>query len=152
MSEVRPWIGSLVSCGQFQTNRALNIVDCARRQNQQPLFFDFNKGMYEPDPPERTQAVWAHIDRAFAEPTTRTDEVADYAPTQILAEVFKRAGADGVVYKSNFGEDGFNISLFDPSAADLVNCGLFEVEAVQITFKQADDFYYVTAEAADTRA
>ena len=33
MSEVRPWIGSLVSCGQFRTNRPLIVVDCARRQN-----------------------------------------------------------------------------------------------------------------------
>lgn len=143
MSEVRPWIGSLVSCGQFRTNRELTVIDCARRQNEQPLFFDIKKGFYEPGPTERTQAVWANIDRAFAEPTTRTDDIADYAPTQILAELFKRSGADGVVYKSNFGDDGFNISLFDPSAADLVNCGLFEVEAVRMTFKQTDDFYYV---------
>lgn len=149
MSEVRPWIGSLVSCGQFCTNRSLIVVDCARLQNKHPLFFQVGKGMFEPDPLERTQAVWAHIDRAFAEPTTRTDDVADYAPTQLLAELFKRAGADGVVYKSNFGEGGFNISLFDPSAADLVNCGLFEVEAVQMTFKQSDNFYYVTERPAD---
>lgn len=146
MSEVRPWVGSLVSCGQFRTNRPLTVIDCARRHNEQPLFFDLEKGMYEPDAAERVQAVWAHIDRAFAEPTTRTDDVADYAPTQILAELFKRAGADGVVYKSNFGDDGFNIALFDPSVADLVTCGLFEVEAVQLTFKQADDFYYVAEE------
>jgi hypothetical protein len=147
MSEVRPWIGSSVSCGQFQTNRPLNVVDCARRQNEQPLFFDMNKGMYEPEPLERTQAVWAHIDRAFAEPTTRTDDVADYAPTQILAELFKQAGADGVVYKSKFGDEGFNIALFDPASADLVTCGLFQVESVQMTFKQTNDFYYVQSDS-----
>ena len=147
MSEVRPWIGSSVSCGQFKTNRHLTVIDCARRQHEQPLFFDMEKGMYEPAPEKRTQAVWAHIDRAFAEPTTRTDDVADYAPTQVLAELFKQSGADGVVYKSQFGDDGFNICLFDPDVADLINCGLFEVEAVKMKFKQTDDFYSVVEAA-----
>lgn len=152
MSEVRPWIGSSISCGQFRTNRPLMVIDCARRQNDQPLFFDLDDGMYEPEAAERAEAVWAHIDRAFAEPTMRDDDIADYAPTQILAELFKRAGADGVVYKSQFGDESFNVCLFDPNAADLVNCGLFEVKAVKMTFKQTDDFYFVTENAAEPSA
>lgn len=145
MSEVRPWIGSLVSAGQFQIRRALHVIDCSRRHNEQPFHFKWDDPNYEPPPEERSQTVWAHIDRAFAEPMTRSDDQADYAPTQILAELFKKAGADGVVYKSNFGEDGFNVALFDPSVADLVNCGLFEVKAISATFAEADDFYYVAA-------
>ena len=144
MSEVRPWMGSYVSCGQFRINRPLTVIDCGRRPDANPLFFSVKDGMYEPSVEERTEAVWAHIDRAFAEPMTRSDDQADYAATQILAELFKHAGADGVVYKSNFGEDGFNIALFDPSAADLINCGLFEVKGVQLTFREADQFYFVT--------
>lgn len=147
MSEVRPWMGAYVSCGQFQTNRVLSVIDCARRQNEVPLFFDREDFEYEPDPAKRTQAVWAHIDRAFAEPMTRSDDLADYAATQILAELFKRGGADGVVYKSKFGDEGYNIALFDPTSADLVNCGLFEVEAVQLSFKEADQFYSVSKPA-----
>jgi hypothetical protein len=75
---------------------------------------------------------------------TRSDDQADYAPTQILAELFKKAGADGVVYKSNFGEDGFNIALFDPEAADLINCGLFVVESMKLAFAEADQFYVLS--------
>ncbi len=149
MSEVRPWIGSLVSAGQFRTNRPLTMVDCARRYDQQPLFFKVDDFEYEPSPQERVEAVWAHIDRAFAEPMTRSDDQADYAATQILAELFKRSGADGVVYKSNFGDDGFNIALFDPAAADLINCGLFEVKAMTLGFKDADAFYHVAEPKAD---
>lgn len=149
MSEVRPWIGAYVSCGQFRTIRPLTVIDCARRQDENPFHFDVNDFNYEPGPVERTQAVWAHIDRAFAEPMTRSDDLADYAPTQVLAELFKRAGADGVVYKSKFGDGGFNIALFDPASADLINCGLFEVEAVQLTFKEADQFYYVADKAVE---
>lgn len=138
ISEVRPWIGSYVSCGQFRTTRRLTVIDCARRPNANPLFFNLDDGVYEPPEEDRTNAVWAHIDRAFAEPMTRSDDQADYAATQILAELFKHAGADGVVYKSNFGDDGFNIALFDTEAAKLINCGLFEVKGMQLTFDEAD--------------
>ena len=152
MAEVRPWVGSYVSVGQLETKRELTVVDCARRQDTTPFFFrrdDFN---YEPSPEERNEAVWASIDRAFAEPMTRSDDLADYAPTQILAELFKQAGLDGVVYKSNFGEEAFNVALFDPDAADLINCGLFEVKAIHMEFKEADEFYHVTRPAPATSA
>jgi hypothetical protein len=33
-------------------------------------------------------------------------------------------------------------------AADLVNCGLFEAEAVQMTYKQTGDCYSVTGKEA----
>jgi hypothetical protein len=138
-----------VSCGQFQANRALTVIDCARRYDAQPFFFSVNDGLYEPSAEERTNAVWAHIDRAFAEPMTRSDDQADYAATQILAELLKHAGADGVVYKSNFGDDGFNIALFDPAAADLINCGLFEVKGMTLTFDEVDQFYQAVEKPAD---
>jgi RES domain len=51
LSEVRPWIGSYVSVGQFQILRNIDLIDC---------YFE------EPAHPEREKAVWAHIDRAFA--------------------------------------------------------------------------------------
>ena len=148
MSEVRPWVGSLVSVGQFRTNRALTVVDCSRRPDASPFFFDLDNPDYEPPAEQRNEAVWSHIDKAFAQPMTRADDQAGYVPTQILAELFKSAGFDGVVYKSNFGEDGYNIAIFDPDAADLASCGLFEVKTIQATFSQADDFYYVKAKAA----
>jgi hypothetical protein len=147
MSEVRPWIGSLVSAGQFETSRPLNVVDCSRRHDATPFFFDVSNFDYEPSPEKRNEAVWSHIDKAFAEPMTRSDNQADYAATQILAELFKSAGFDGVIYKSNFGEDGYNIALFDPDDADLINCGLFELKAIEPNFEEIDNFYFVTHKA-----
>jgi hypothetical protein len=151
MSEVRPWIGSYVSAGQFRTNRPLTVVDCSRRPDASPFFFSVDDFNYEPEPELRNEAVWSHIDKAFAQPMTRSDDEAAYVPTQILAELFKSAGFDGVVYKSNFGEDGYNIALFDPDAADLINCGLFKVKGVTATFTEADSFYFISekAKAAD---
>jgi hypothetical protein len=88
--------------------------------------------------------VWAHIDRAFAEPLTRDDDVAEYASTQILAERFKREGFDGIAYKSNFGKDGYNVAFFDLDAADLINCGLYEITGVELEFSESDNPYFVT--------
>lgn len=141
IAEVRPWVGSYVSAGQFRTERELTVIDCSRGHKKTPFYFE------EPEPQARIDAVWTHIDRAFAEPMTRSDDQADYVPTQILAELFKKAGADGVVYKSNFGENGFNIALFDAEAAELVNCGLFEVTGMRPTFSEADAFYAVMADS-----
>jgi RES domain-containing protein len=138
ISEVRPWIGSLVSVAQFHTSRPLRIVDCSVHHARNPLFFD------EPSEVDREQAVWAHIDRAFSEPMTRSDDTADYVATQILAELFRREGYDGVAYKSAFGEKGFNIALFDLDAAQLLNCGLYRVDSLSYRFSEADNPYFVS--------
>jgi RES domain-containing protein len=138
ISEVRPWLGTLVSVAQFRTTRPLRIVDCSVHHARQPLFLE------EPSEADREQAVWAHIDRAFSEPTTRSDDTADYVATQILAELFRREGYDGVAYKSAFGEQGFNIALFDLEAAELLNCGLYKIDSLNYRFSEADNPYFVT--------
>jgi hypothetical protein len=56
VSEVRPWIGSFVSVGQFRTTHPLRIVDCSVHHARKPLFLE------EPSEADREQAVWAHID------------------------------------------------------------------------------------------
>ncbi len=80
MSEVRPWIGAYVSVALFETARPLTVIDCSRRWDKNPLFFKIDDWNYEPSPQERTEAVWSHIDKAFAEPMSRSDDQADYAP------------------------------------------------------------------------
>ena len=138
MSEVRPWVGSLVSVAQFQTVRELKVVDCS--VNHSEFVFHFN----EVPPEERVKAVWTDIDRAFAQPTTRTDGSADYAPTQVLAELFRHLGYDGLVYKSAFGEKGFNVALFDVEAAVPLNCELFETNGIECVFNPVAGPYFVT--------
>ncbi len=146
MSEVRPWIGSYISAGQFRTRRDLTIINCTMGEKA-PLFF-----FGEPDAETQKNAVWAHINSAFAEPMTRSDDLADYAPTQVLAEFFKHEGLDGIVYRSNFGERGFNIALFDPDVADLINCGLFKVKKMELAFEEADQFYFASELASPPAA
>lgn len=138
MSEVRPWVGSLVSVAQFQTVRPLRVVDCSREHKT--WIFQFE----ELAATERVRPVWADIDRAFSEPTTRSDDLADYAPTQVLAELFREQGYDGVVYKSAFGADGYNVALFDLNAAAMRTCSLYKVKSASYDFQHEDGGYTFT--------
>jgi hypothetical protein len=122
MTEVRPWIGSTISLAAFETTRQLKLVDCA-----QPPSGKVND--------QAEDAVWHEINEAFSEPIVRSDTAGDYAATQILAEVFKVEGADGVIYKSAFLETGLNLALFDLECAEMIDTRLFKVE--KATFKFA---------------
>lgn len=93
-------------------------------------------------PKDWDKAVWAAIDRAFARPVARTDDVGEYVPTQIIAETFKARGFDGIAYRSAL-DDGHNIALFDISAAHLVTCHLFEARKLQFEFHETANPYFV---------
>ena len=140
MSEVRPWLGSLVSCAHFKTTRALKIVDFSVYHHSRSTLY-----LSEPDHSKREEAVWTQIDRAFSEPTTPADNAADYVPTQVIAELIKNEGFDGIAYKSAFGKKGYNIVLFDPADAELTSCALFEAKSLKFRFEQSDNPYWVDA-------
>ena len=140
ISEVRPWVGSLVSCAQFKTTRALKIVDLSIYHSEGTKYY-----FSEPDDSERDKAVWTHIDQAFSKPTTSGDDTAEYVPTQVIAELFKNNGFDGIAYKSVFGDDGYNLALFDLADAELTNGCLYQVKDIDLSFEQIDNPYWVDA-------
>ena len=130
MAEVRPWIGALVSVAQFQTTRELNLANVTNDNKR--------KRIYTGEIPDHAidDIVLREIDEAFSEPVSLSDDTADYAPTQIIAEIFKANGFDGVAYRSAPG-DGHNIVLFDLSTVAIEHCYLFEVRKVSFTFEEA---------------
>jgi len=136
IAEVRPWLGSLVSVGQFRISNDIILIDCSVHRDEALIYFE------EPTPEEREHSVWADIDKAFSKPTTNNDRIADYVPTQILSEFFKNNGFDGIIYKSLLG-GGFNVALFDLDKAELVNCFLYEVDNISFLFKEAANPYFV---------
>ena len=142
MAEVRPWIGSLVSVGLLQTRRPLRIVDCTMGAKPHSIYIDG-----EPSVEERAQAVWNHIAQAFREPVMRDDDVASYAATQIIAEIFRSKGFDGLRYPSAFGTGHFTIALFDLDAAELATCSLHEIKDVELKHTEASNPYYVQRDA-----
>ena len=140
MSEVQPRLGSLVSCAQFMTTRPLRVVDFSVYQGRgSVLHFD------EPDDSEKEKEVWTQIDQAFSKPTTPNDGTADYVPTQVIAELCRTDGCDGIAYKSAFDNDGYNIALFNLADAELIACTLHEVEWLKFSFSQAIDTYRLEA-------
>lgn len=137
MGEVRPWLGLQVSVGQFKTRRDLLVVDCSVLHGTERTWY-----FEEPPPVDREQAIWAAIDQAFSEPVNPDESTADYAPTQVLAEVFRTDGCDGVVYKSLLGK-GHNVALFGVDDADLVNCFLYEPKTISFTFEEIANPYFI---------
>ncbi len=128
IAEVRPWKGSYVSVALFNTRRELRIVNCVTRARSRIY-------LQEPSAARREKAVWAHIDGSFARPVGHTDDAADYATTQIIAELFKERGYDGIEYSSSVRKEGHNVALFDCRAADAVDGQVFYVTQVQFRFR-----------------
>ncbi|MCH9052715.1 MAG: RES family NAD+ phosphorylase [Proteobacteria bacterium] len=147
LSEVRPWIGSLISVGQFKTLMDLVIIDCSRRHAES--FLDHLYFERDPTPADKEAAVWKWIDSAFAAPVDLSNEAADYVPTQIIAELFRNNGCDGIAYKSAFGKNGYNVALFDIDAAKLINCFLYEAKTIQINYDESANPYFVKCEDKD---
>jgi RES domain-containing protein len=135
-AEVRPWIGAYVSVAQLKTVRDLTLVNCTSDDQRNMVYFS------EPPEADREMAVWRDIDRAFARPVERDEHSAEYAPTQVIAEMFREHGMDGVAYRSSLGE-GHNIAFFDLAAAEVVNYTLHEVRSIQFEVPEVANRRYV---------
>jgi hypothetical protein len=136
MAETRPWLGSYVSLAQFKVLASLHIMNLPDPKLYFGNIFMSSPHFREPEPEERERAVWGEIAYAFSEPVIPSDEKADYAPTQILAEAFRKAGCNGTRYKSRLGK-GHSFALFDLESATLINCGIYQTDGVTFDFQQA---------------
>jgi hypothetical protein len=145
ISEVRPWKGTSVSVAQFEILRPLRAIDLSRGHGKSSLGEIGLDRFFGGDPVEsviKERAVWIDIDSAFSEPVTGSDDLADYVPTQILAELFRDVGYDAVIYKSQFDEAGFNVVIFEPDCADPINCAPYEVTEIEVKFKEEGNRWY----------
>jgi hypothetical protein len=138
VAEVRPWVGAHVSVAQLRTVRPLKLVNCTSDDRRLILFGR------EPTPEEREKACWLDIDGAFSRPVERSDQLAEYVPTQIIAEMFRKEGFDGIAYRSSLGP-GHNVALFDLDAAEVASCGVFNVRGMAFEIEEAGNPYFVTS-------
>jgi len=130
IAEIRPWRGAFVTVGKFRICRDIKLVDCSIHSDQ------YRHCSEEQTSEEREEAVWKDIDLAFSEPTTNNNTTADYAPTQILSELFRNNGFDGIIYRSCVG-NGLNVALFDLNNAKLISRELCEVTEIKVSCKEA---------------
>lgn len=128
ISEMRPGIGVHLSVARTETVRDLKIIDCNRKHGTFVGLFP-PTGLTSID-----DTVWATIDKAFAEPVDRAEDRADYAATQIIAELLRINNYDGLAYRSQFDPDGFNVALFDLKDAEQTECHLFRTTGVKTDF------------------
>jgi len=143
LSEVRPWVGAKVSLGSFRTRKELKIVDCSDVPDNLPIYINISQDgdFKEPEQPKRDQIVWAWINDAFSRPKDNDEGKADYAPTQMIAEVWRQAGYDGIGYKSKLGQ-GMNIALFELDSVEIQKCELHEVESVTFSHEECSNAWY----------
>lgn len=143
MSEVRPHVGSYISLAEFVTERDLQVVDLTGPPG----------AIFENDVPEELaleRIAWADLNDAFSYPVSPTDDVADYAPTQIVAEVFRLAGYDGILYKSSVCDVGVNAALFEPACAVFRGTSLHRAKSLSFVFERQDeDRYYIQETETD---
>lgn len=132
LAEVRPYIGSDVSVGEFAVTRILTLIDCSKNHSG---------GLGSIASSTREEGFWTAIDRAFAKPVGRDDDVKDYIPTQILSEFFRSHGYDGIQYKSLLDDEGRNVALFSPNDASLLSCSLFSVTHVRYDYTDNECTY-----------
>lgn len=125
IAEARPRIGAYISIAEFTVVKPLTIVNCTSTAAFSPLY------LKEPGPSEREAANWKAIDDAFSRLVTPDDHLADYVPTQILAEAFRHAGLHGVAYRSSLGAP-HNIVLFDLDAAVVSQRILCRVQSLNL--------------------
>lgn len=130
IKEMRPWIGAYLSVAQFRTKKDLRIVN----------LFDVYKGFEEGFMLAINRSkltgknfddyVWHTIGEAFCQPVMLSDEPHGYLPTQIIAELIKSMGYDGLAYRSSVEherksqEDAVpNVALFDVNAVSMQKKG-----------------------------
>jgi hypothetical protein len=145
VSEVRPWVGSYVTVAEFETCRDLKVVDCSRCDidpiDTTVRDLDMLWKLEPPEPEEATKIVCRWIDMAFSKPVDRDESLAGYVSTQIIAELFKTNGFDGIKYNSLFN-GGKNIALFDiDSLKQRENSAkVIQITKMDLDFKQVHPF------------
>ncbi len=145
MTETRPWIGSYVTVCQFVMLRDLTVVDCTA--DPLPVIPPALQGE-ERKAATREGLAWKAINKAFSKPVTRSDDLAGYAPTQVLAEAFRSAGYEGIFYGSKVGK-GKTVAAFDLKVAKQANAFLFQVDNINVAFTEAANPYFLEG-IADT--
>lgn len=138
-SEVRPWVGQYITIAKFTTENELNLIDLTKNKISDSEYLKrlLSNKIVDGElvrvlnTNQVNQLIWHDIDKAFSQPVEQADEVADYAPTQIIAEFIKSRGYDCIRFKSSVGE-GDNIVLFDQKNVDFVESHVVNVKNISL--------------------
>lgn len=122
VAEVRPHVGENLCVGRFKLRRSVKVVDLRQPHVGSP--FRWGDRLHAA---LRIMGFLQELGQELSRPVAPNHREHEYLATQYLCELLKTKGYDGVLYKSGLGK-GYNLALFDPSAA---YCK--QVEQVRVT-------------------
>lgn len=114
IAEVRPHTGEVLCVADFTLAADLQMIDLRDPKSLiSPFFFgdEDQIGAMRNDLP-----FLERLGQELTRPVLPQGAAIDYVPSQYLCEFIKKAGYDGVIYKSSVS-DGMNLALFDPAKA-----------------------------------
>jgi RES domain-containing protein len=130
MSEMRSWVGDYLSVAEIKISSELMLVDCTKLEFRELRLVGLRPHSFESE-------TWGFVNAAFSRPVTADDDIADYAPTQAIAESFRHAGYRGVKYRSSVG-DGSNFVLFELSDVEVGPRSLHRTTKACYSFEESE--------------
>lgn len=137
-AEIRPHPGELVSVGMFEVNKDLRVVDLRTH--------DLTKLWRSDSQLEMLELIIA-MEKIFATAAPPSNRSA-YTLTQFLAEIFRRLGFDGVLFRSTVG-DGDNLVAFNPAHADWVAGSSRAIGVARVRYDWSDVAMFDESETYD---
>ena len=132
LSEVRPHAGETACVADFGVDQGLEMIDL---RDPKALISPFVFGDEDQIGAMRNDIPFLErLGHELTRPVLSQGAAIDYVPSQYLCEFIKKAGFDGVIYRSSVG-DGMNMALFDPAKAQPGTVKQRKVSSVTITIE-----------------
>ncbi|MCT4605742.1 MAG: RES domain-containing protein [Marinisporobacter sp.] len=134
ISEVRPFLGQLVSIGEFKLCKQIKIINFSKNN----IKIDIQKDM-DIESEIKKIIVYKYLQNEFSKPFDPQKVDLEYVTLQILGEFIKNLGYDGIMYKSAMGEGG-NLLVFNDKHVKCIGTELVKVNNIQHDHKKYDSF------------
>ena len=129
VAEVRPHTGETVCVAEFRVKPPLTTVDL---RNPRQLVSPFVLGDASAIGQLRADIPFLErLGEELTRPVLPRSAAIDYIPSQYLCEFIKKAGYDGVVYRSSISR-GMNLALFNPEKAVAASVSQYNINSVAI--------------------
>lgn len=128
VSEVRPHTGEVACVADFAIAAGLTMIDL---RSPKTLISPFVFGDEDQIGAMRNDIPFLErLGEELTRPVLPQGAAIDYVPSQYLCEFIKKAGYDGVIYRSSVSV-GMNLALFDPAKA--VGGGVWQRKVVTVS-------------------
>jgi hypothetical protein len=128
ITEVRPYINSLVSVAQLSPKDDLTVVNLCN-DNTSELDCITNSNI------QFNQAIWYLVSYEFSRPTNPKDSILEYLLTQIATEYFKNKNFDGIFFNRSMNNNGRNVVIFNKEILKIITRNLVQVKNVKWRFE-----------------